>query len=119
MYYLIETKDKCYKIVDNITDIRTKGCAVYKYCMERNIQIRDKLEEIRLSGVYCIPIDDFSYAIYAAENDGWIYRGKTKFQYELKFVHYVVTDGNKYQLNNSVKQHKLRTIQISDDRPKA
>lgn len=117
MYYLIETKDKTYRIVDNITDIKTKESSVYKYCLENNIQMKASKKDIRLSGMYCIPKNDYTYTIYHAENDGWVYKGKIIEQYELMFIHYVVTDGDKYKLNDQVKSHKLINIKLG--KPKA
>lgn len=107
MYYLIEAKEKCYRIVDNISDIKTKESAVYKYCITNNINMKEKRSEINISGRYCIPKNDHTYEIVYAESDGWVYRGRIKPIYELMFVHYNVTDGNKYRLNNVVKEHKI------------
>lgn len=111
MYYLIEAKDRCYRIVDNISDIKTRESCIYKYCLNNNIQMKEKKEYVRLSGLYCIPKEANIYGVYFAESDGWVYRGRLKELYDLKFVHYLISDGNKYKLNNSVKQYKMITIQ--------
>jgi hypothetical protein len=110
MYYLIETKEKCYRIVDNISDVVTKESAVYKYCITNNINMKQERSDIRISGMYCLPKNDYTYEVVYAESDGWVYKGRITHIYDLMFVHYVQTDGNKYMLNNLVKSHKTITM---------
>ena len=110
MYYLIETKEKSYRIVDNITDIKTKESAIYRYCLMNNITMKDSIESINLSGRYCVPTPEEanSYTVLNVTQAGWIVRGSYEYMYDLKFVHYIICDGKRKDINSNLKNKFIK-----------